>query len=155
MQKKYSWKYMGFSANAQKVGEELEKIEEVEILSNKSVLTYAKENKNSELYKCFEWNDEIASEKYRLIQASNVISSISFVVNEEPLEKQKIYYSVKTEEENVNMFKNIKGILEDDSEYSKLCGKAKNELESCTEKYNKLIQRDDLKNIIFEIYKEI
>ncbi len=155
MKKKYSWKYAGFKAEAQKVGEELEKIEELETLSNKSVLTYARENKNSELYKCFEWDNGIAGEKYRLIQASNIISSISFVVNEKPVEKQKIYYSVKTEEKNVNTFKNIKGILNDDNEYEKLCNKAKKEIENCTEKYNTLIQRNDLKNIIFEIYKEV
>lgn len=150
--KKYSWKSVGFSANAQRVGEELEKISDI---SNISVLEYAKENTNSELHKCFEWDDSIASEKYRLIQASQVISSISFIIQEEPLKKQKAYYSIKTEEKDIRTFKNIKDILENDEEYKALCEKAKRELENCKNNYNDLIKKKDLKEIIFEIYKEM
>lgn len=150
--KKYSWKATGFSANAQKVGEELETISDI---TNKNVLEYARKNKKSELHKCFEWDDKIASEKYRLNQANYIITSISFVIQEEPLKKQKIYYSIKTEDENVSKFKNIKNILENDDEYYALCNKAKKELENCKNKYNDLIQKKDLKEIIFDIYKEI
>ena len=153
--KKYSWKSMGFSASAQKVGEELEQIEKQDAISSKNVLTYARQNKDSELYKCFEWNDRIASEKYRLIQASTIISSISFVISEEPLEKQKIYYKIKTDEKEVGSFKNIKDILKNDTEYLAMCNKVEDDLKRCAEKYNKLIKRDDLKDIIFNIYKEI
>ena len=155
MRKKYSWKSVGFSANAQKVGEELEKIEKKDVVSSKNVLIYAKQNKNSELYKCFEWDDKIAGEKYRLSQASQVISSISVVINEKPLEKQKVYYKIKTEEKETGSFKNIKDILKNDTEYIAMCNKAEDELKKCTEKYHKLINRDDLKDIIFNIYKEI
>lgn len=150
--KKYSWQSVTFSANLQKVGEELENIEN---LTNKKVLEYAKNNVNSELYKCFEWDNNIASEKYRLIQATNVISSISFVIQEEPIKKQKVYYSIKTEEKDVRKFKNIKNILENEDEYFALCSKAKKELEKCKDNYNNLIKREDLKEIIFDIYKKI
>lgn len=150
--KKYSWKTVGFSANAQKVGKELERIKEV---TNKNVLEYARKNISSELHKCFDWNDTSASEKYRLIQANQIISSISFVIQEEPLKKQKIYYSIKTEDEEVRKFKNIKDILENEEEYYALCNKAKQEIENCKNNYNDLIKREDLKEIIFEIYKEI
>lgn len=150
--KKYSWKSVGFNADVQKVGEELERINEI---TNKNVLEYAKDNIDSELHKCFEWNDEIASEKYRLIQATRLISSISFVIQEEPIKKQKVYYSIKTEEKEIHSFKNIKSILENENEYYALCNKAKKELENCKNNYNGLIKKDDLKKIIFEIYKEI
>lgn len=152
MRKKYSWKSIGFSANAQKVGEELENIIDV---TNRNVLDYAKNNVNSELHKCFEWDDTIASEKYRLIQATKIISSISFVIQEEPTKKQKVYFSIKTEEKDTCKFENIKNILEDDEKYYALCNKAKQELENCKNNYNDLIKKEDLKNIVFEIYKEI
>ncbi len=150
--KKYSWKAIGFSANAQKVGEELENIVDI---TNKNVLEYAKENVDSELYKCFEWDDTIAGEKYRLTQATKVISSISFVIQENPLKKQKVYYSIKTEKKDVCNFKNIKDILENDEEYYALCDKAKRELTNCKNNYNDLIKKEDLKEIIFDIYKEM
>lgn len=150
--KKYSWKNVGFEASAQKVGEELENIKDI---TNKNVLEYAKENVDSELYKCFEWDNSIASEKYRLIQATKIISSISFVIQEEPLKKQKVYYSIKTNEESNSVFRNIKDILENDDEYTILCNKAKQELTNCKNNYNDLIKKQDLKEIIFSIYKEM
>ena len=150
--KKYSWKSVGFNVNAQKVGEELENIVDI---SNKNVLDYAKNNINSELHKCFEWDDTIAGEKYRLVQATQLICSISFVIQEEPIKKQKVYYSIKTEEKGLRTFKNIKNILENDDEYKELCNKAKREIENCTNNYNDLIKRKDLKEIVFGIYKEI
>ena len=64
---KYCWKHTGFEADANKVGIELEKIKSKEKLTREVVLDYAK-NKESELHKCFEWDDNVASEKYRLFQ---------------------------------------------------------------------------------------
>ena len=153
--RKYSWKNYVFSQDSQKVGEELEKLEKVSEITNKNVLEYARKNKDSELHKCFEWNDTIAGEKYRLIQASNVISSISFVIEEEPIKKQKVYFSVKSDAKESRKFKNIKDILEDDEDYKALLNKARKEFETCKDNYDSLIKREDLKNIIFDIYREI
>lgn len=154
--KKYSWKSSSYNVDVQKVGEELELIENSQVeVTNRNVLEFAKTNKNSELYKCFEWDDKIAGEKYRLNQASNIISSISFIIEEEPIKKQKIYFSIKSEEKEARKFKNIKDILEDDKEYQALLSKAKTELENCKNNYEDLINKQDLKDIIFEIYKEI
>lgn len=154
--KKYSWKSSSYNVDVQKVGEELELIENSQIeVTNRNVLEFAKNNKNSELYKCFEWNDKIAGEKYRLNQASNIISSISFIIEEEPIKKQKIYFSIKSEEKEARKFKNIKDILDDDKEYLALLDKAKAELENCKNNYENLIKKQDLKDIIFEIYREI
>ena len=153
--KKYSWKSACFNANVQKVGEELEQLEKVQEITNKNVLEYATNNSDSELHKCFEWDDKIAGEKYRLYQASILISSISFIIEEEPIKKQKVYFSIKTSEKEVSKFKNIKSILENDDEYTALCQKAKAELERCKDNYNELISKEDLKDIIFEIYREI
>lgn len=153
--RKYSWKYTGSLGDAQKIGEELESIELSGEVTNEKVLQYAKDNKDSELYKCFEWDDKIAGEKYRLLKASQIISSISFIVEEEPVKKQKIYYSIKSEKEEARKFKNIKDILEDDEDYKALLDKARKEFETCKDNYDSLIKREDLKNIIFDIYREI
>ena len=153
--KKYSWKSSCFDVNVQAVGEELEKIEELGEISSEKVLEYAEKHKKSELYKCFEWDDKIASRKYRLQQASCILSSISIEIKEEPVEKQKVYYSVVSSESGSRKFKNIKEIVKNDEEYMQLVEKAKYEFDSCKEKYDNLIRKEDLKEIIFEIYKEI
>lgn len=153
--KKYSWKYTGSFGDAQKIGEELENIELSGEITNTKVLQFAKDNPNSELYKCFEWDDKIAGENYRLSTASHIISSISFVVEDEPIKKQKIYFSIKSEKQETRKFKNIKDILEDDEDYKALLDKAKDELERCTSNYNDLLKKEDLKEIIFDIYRNI
>jgi len=153
--RKYSWKNYAFTQDSQKVGEELEELEKTSEITNRNVLAYARKNKNSELHKCFEWDDEKAGEKYRLIQATNIISSISVVIEEEPIKKQKIYFSIKSDEKEGRKFKNIKDILEDDEDYKALLNKARKEFETCKDNYDKLIKREDLKDIIFDIYREI
>ena len=144
---KYCWKSINFVADANKVGKELEKIESEGDLTREAVLEYAKDVK-SELNKCFEWDDSIAGEKYRLQQASWILASISIVVKEEPRKSTRMYVSIKNDDKKV--FKNIVSVLENDDEYKQLLDKAERDFISYKEKYQNLLQLNDLKNIIFK-----
>lgn len=144
---KYCWKSVGFTANADKVGEELERIESREELTREAVLEYAKDKK-SELNKCFEWDDSIAGEKYRLQQASFVLSSISIVVSEEPKKATRMYVTIKNEDKKT--YKNIVSVLENEDEYKQLLDKAERDFVSYKEKYQDMVKLKDLKNIIFK-----
>lgn len=147
----YKWSstsYKGVSAD--KVGKELEGIESEKELTNVNVLDFAKNNKDSELYKCFDWNDKTASEKYRLIQANNILVSISIVVNEEePKESVRAFVNIKTKEEE-RVYKNIVSVIENDEEYLQLKEKAKRDFISYKQKYDKILKLKDLKSIILE-----
>lgn len=153
--REYSWKYMGFNADAQLVGEELERLEFAGELTTDGVLKYAKTNPESETYKCFEWDDKIAGEKFRRYQATSLLSSIAVKVKEEPEKTQRVYLSVKTSTDNERKFKNIKEVLKNDEEYQQVVDKAKRDFINCKEKYETLIEREDLKEVIFELYREI
>ena len=153
--KVYSWKSTGFDADAQIVGEELESLESSGEINAERILEYAEKHKDSELHKCFEWNDIEASRKYRMQQASQILSSISLKIKEEPTIKQRVYFSVKSSNDGARTFKNINNILENDEEYMQLVNKAKTEFEECKMKYDNLLNKDDLKNIIFDIYRGI
>ena len=146
---KYCWKHTGFEADANKVGIELEKIKSKEKLTREVVLNYAK-NKESELHKCFEWDDNVASEKYRLFQASCILSSISIVVKDTKKNKKttRMYVSIKNE--NEREYKSIVEVLENDEEYKQLISKAEQDFLSYKQKYEELIQLNDLKNIIYK-----
>ena len=64
------------NANANKVQKELQSIgEEIKPLD---IVEFAKK-KRSELHKCSEWNNDIASEKYRIHQARKLINSIIII----------------------------------------------------------------------------
>lgn len=70
----YDWKNGArISADAQKVGEELEKIEYKDAAT---VLEVARKSKRSELHKCFEWDDSIAAEQHRLSQAGLILRAL-------------------------------------------------------------------------------
>lgn len=153
--REYSWKNTGFSADAQLVGEELEKLELAGEITSEEVLEYAKLNPESETYKCFEWDDKIAGEKYRRKQASELLSSISVTVKTEPAQVQKVYFNIKTSTDGVRKYKNVKEVLKNDDEYMQVLEKAKQSFIRCKEQYESLLKKEDLKEVIFELYREI
>lgn len=151
----FSWKGYNFNADAQKVGEELEEVERQGTLEASHILEYAERHKDSELYKCFEWDDSEASRKYRLQQARNIICSISLEIREEPRKTQRVYVNIKDKDTEEKTFKNINEVINNDEEYQQLVEKAKTELIRCKEKYEDLVNKEDLKEIIFEIYRNV
>lgn len=158
--REYKWKGYDFSylADANLVGRELELIEVEGELTNKDVLDYAKHNEDSELYKCFEWNDDIASERWRLHQASTVLHSITIVAKEkeEGQEEETIraYVTIKNKD-NEKVLKNISLVVQNDEEYKQLKEKAYNDFEKCREKYDSLLEREDLKKVVLKIYQNM
>lgn len=75
----YEWKTGSrIKANAQKVGEELEKIP---VKTAEKVVEAASKRKNSELHKCFTWDDSKAAQEYRLEQARLVLRAVVTVVD--------------------------------------------------------------------------
>ena len=150
---KYTWGAIIFRADANKVGKELNDIENI---SNKKVLEYAKNNPNSELHKCFTWDNEVAGELFRLEQATNIMCSISISYEKNNEEKRtRVYVKTKSDEEGKRTFKKLIDVLEDDEEYKKLCDDAKADINRTQEKYREIIRLQDLKDIIFDIYKSI
>ena len=69
------WKFNNlYKADAEKVSKEIESISNA---TPSSILEYAR-NENSELHKCFEWDDTVAAEKYRLQQARNIVCNLVY-----------------------------------------------------------------------------
>lgn len=147
---KYKWNCVGFSANANKVGKEIETINKSGELNRENILEYAKNNKESEIYKCFEWDDKIAGEKYRLNQATMILNSISIVIKkEQPPKPIRAFVNVRNSDDN-KIYKSIIEVLENDEEYEQLLRKAEREFKNYKEKYSEIIRLKDLKNIINE-----
>lgn len=100
----YQWKsQMAFaSVDPQAVGERLERIrlDKSGELTPEFVLEDAREAK-SPLHGCFEWDDGLAAERYRLTQAGDVIRSITVVVSapnpETPSTRTRAFVNVETE----------------------------------------------------------
>lgn len=87
--------------DAQKIGEELELIKSKESLNPKNVLKRAK-SKKSILHKYFEWDDSVASEKWRIQQARGIVNHVIevVVVRGEEVEERAFFSVVVKKDES-------------------------------------------------------
>ena len=139
-----TWRFEGlFKADATKVYEEIGGNLDI---TPEEVLEKAR-NENTELHKCFEWDNDTAAEKYRVLQARQVIKMLVYT----PVQKSKendIPISVFSLTDEKNVYKPIKMILKNPDEYQKLLNRAYNDLLSMEKRYSTI---KELKPIFDEI----
>lgn len=131
-----TWRVAGiYKADAQKVADEIG----VDKITPEEIIEKAKD-KNTELHKCFEWNDTIAAEKYRLQQARNVLSMLVYEKKEEvevPVRVYSLTNETKTYQPSISfMFR--------EDEYQGLLKRAKAELEAFKRKYHTLTELEEV-----------
>lgn len=137
------WRVKGiYKADAQKVADEIgnEKIKPQEMVEKAR-------NEQSELHKCFEWNDTIAAEKYRLQQARTVLSMLVFKPKTEEEQPVRIF-SLTTEK---SIYQPTKQFLVQADEYQDLLKRALAELEAFKRKYRTLNELEEVFKAIEEL----
>lgn len=130
------WRVKGiYKADAQKVADEIgnDKITPQEMIERAR-------NEQSELHKCFEWNDTIAAEKYRLQQARIVLSMLVFKPKAEEEQPVRIF-SLTTEK---SVYQPTKQFLVQADEYQDLLKRALAELEAFKRKYRTINELEGL-----------
>lgn len=133
----------GFRADAQKCAEEIRAIgDEVRA---EQVLDLARDE-SKELHKCFEWDDTIAAEKYRMVQARRVISMLVIKQDELPTETAPIRMFYKTTPNEG--YKPTEIILTKKDEYKALLERAYSELRSFKAKYSMLKELKEIFDLI-------
>ena len=145
MIKEYSWKVKGFiSGDANKIGKELEIIEQANELNAQSVVDYARTHTDSELYSVFDWDDTSAAEKYRRHQAGIVITSIRVnIVHDEKEKTNKPIRSFVHTTRNEN-YEPIEVFVQDPDKYQLLLEKAYRELNGVKDRYTELSEIQEL-----------
>lgn len=137
--KKYSWEVGTISSeilakmDAEKVGKELEKLGGDVTAS--AVVELAK-SKKSEMHDYFEWDNEIAGQKYREKQARDLIRNIkvTFVKDEKETEPVRAYVNIK----RCNGYSKIEEVVNDVDAYQMLLDKAYEELRTIKRRYTEL-----------------
>jgi hypothetical protein len=117
------------------------------ILKAADVVKYA-ENELSALHKCFEWNDGVAAEKYRLEQAENIIR-VQYV----KVDVEEKTYSVRewispSNERGEGTYHNICKVLKSKSLKETMLEDAYNELKTFRNKYKALTELTSVHNAI-------
>ena len=139
-----SWKVKGiFKADAQKVSEEIAEIGET--VEPSEIVNKAR-NENTELHKCFEWNNDIAAEKYRIQQARNILCNLVFEHKDEPTKQEPIRLMYKTTENEG--YKSINLIMQKPDEYKALLNRAYSELQAFKNKYKMLKELKEIFDLI-------
>lgn len=142
------WSAVGtrFGADAQKCYEEIMEIcDDLESASPQDILEKAR-NKDSELHKCFTWDDGIAAEKWRINEARLVTRQLVIKEVEVPKDRPEVRLFYKTDSESG--YKPTQMILQKEDEYKALLERAWNELRAFKAKYAMLEELREIFDLI-------
>lgn len=147
------WKIKGFfHADAGKVFAEITSIGDS--YTPEEIVEKAN-NPDSELHKCFEWDDTVAAHKYRLTQAQLIVRSL--VVTEERTDEKKnppiISRTIVSTNENNNRYEKVTVAVRNEENYERLCNAALRELEVFKRKYSAIIGLRDMIEEIEELIR--
>lgn len=135
-----------FKADPEKVDEEIKSINGGKA-TPEEVLDYAENHPESELHKCFEWDDTKAAREYRLHQARKVIMLLVRV----PAEKEKPAIREYQITSQKNTYQPTREFLVNQDEYELLLKRALRELQAFREKYKTLSELEDVFKAIDEL----
>ncbi len=137
------WKFMNYRADPNKAYEEISSLKEI---TPQNVVDLAR-NEDSVIHNDFEWNDTVAGEKYRNIQARQMIQNFVIVREDKEAEPVRALQISTT----VNEYKTVEIILRNEGEYQSLLKRALGELEAFKRRYQTLTELEP----IFEAMKQI
>ena len=133
-----------FKADPQKVAEEIIAIGDE---ATPAQILEKGRSEETELHKCFEWNDSIAAEKYRLSQARKIVEVLVIQrLPDAPKDAPEIRIFHKTE--STGGYKQINRIVQNDDEYQKLLQRAFAEFHALKIKYQNLQELDYITSLI-------
>ena len=133
------------SADAQKVADEILAIGSS--ATTAQILDKARDAQ-TELHKCFDWNDAEAAEKWRLQQARHIVCNLVIKEkNDTPRPEVRVFFKTDAD----SGYKPTVLIMQDKDEYQKLLARALAELNSFRAKYKSLTELDGVFDAIDQL----
>ena len=142
-EKRFIWGALHFKADPKKCYEEIQTLGEY--YTPHDIVDLAR-NPETELHKCFDWNDETAAEKWRVQTARLICCNLKAVVISEKGKEQE--YRLIQSDSSLPAYKPVTLTVRNDDEYSRLLEKAKAELASFRKRYSMIVE---LEQVIDEI----
>jgi hypothetical protein len=136
MSENVKWRVDGiFKADANECYREISSLEQI---TPKAILDFARDE-NSELHKCFEWDNDSAAEKYRTIQAGNVIRMLYIVPKNADAPPVRVLSRTSD-----TVYQPTRTFVKNQNEYEDLLKRALSELESFRLKYKTLSELEQV-----------
>lgn len=155
MEATVKWGSYRFKGNAQGVYLEISSIGKE--VKPKQIVEYARNNEDSELHKCFTWDDTKAAEKWRIQEAKLITANlvVNYKKEDSQNEKPEIVRAFFRTDSSINAgYKKTIEIIKDEDEYAGLLMVAKKELKQFKDKYSILSNRAELSQI-FALIEEL
>lgn len=106
----------------------------------------AARDESTELHKCFEWDNDVAADKYRIIQAREVVRHLVIQEQEVPLDRPEIRVFFKPKK--VDGYEHVRHIVRNDDSYENLLKQAWAELQAFKRKYSCLKELQEILDLI-------
>ena len=141
------WSVPIFKASAEDAWNEIKTLDEI---TPENVVDLAR-NQESIIHSDFEWDDEIAGEKYRIIQGRRMIQSLKVVVKTNDKKKEPESFRVLQKTSTPHVYKTNDYFVSNRSEYERLLEQALRELKGFRERYKKLTELESVFEAIDEL----
>lgn len=144
----YEWS-VNMKPSAQAVGDLCEQLKNTVGLSPKTLLD-ASRAEDSLLHNEFEWNNDIAAEKYRLEQSRHIIANLK-VVPEKTDEPTRAFVVCTHKYGESSGYEHIADIMSDEEKRQQLLESAKTEMRWFKGKYHTLVELAKVMDAIDEV----
>ena len=161
-QRKHDYEYRdGWhpAVDANTVGGVMETIEERNGAVTSELFLEASRAEDSPTHDVFEWNDDVAAEKYRLHQASRTICAVRVIVHDAPGKgsvtgPQRAFVNISMDDSKRAKYMNVSDALSNEETRSVVLARAMRELRSFQEKYANLTELADVFTAISKVHIE-
>lgn len=134
----YKWKTGSvIKADAQVAGEVCKKLEETDGLTAPNLVNVSRPE-DAPLHDYFEWNDAIAAELYREVEAGKIIRSIVVEVEDVKEEPVRAFFTLDSKYKGHSTFESIRTIMVQTEKRNSLLDIALKELKAFERKYRML-----------------
>lgn len=134
----YKWNAHKYAVNPNDVGKLFEKIEKKNGKLTRELVLEDARDESSIIHDCFEWNDTVAAENYRLTQATCLITNLDVVVETEEKKPVICRAFVNTSEGHKGAFVNINTAFQSQETKDLVMQRAIKELQAFERKYHDL-----------------
>lgn len=152
----YSWKVPVYKVSAQQAGEHIEELDRIHGEVTPQILLDDSRPTDAVLHPCYEWDDSIAAEKYRLHQSKKIIGNLVIVSvskNKDDAEKEtrvNAFVSIKERNESASYRPTVMA-LSNSNMKAQVVKNAVAELRMFKAKYNGIV---DFESIIKEVFQQ-
>lgn len=149
----YEWAIDVYGVDANEAGKVMEELEQTVGLTKKTLVD-ASRPEDAPLHKAFEWNDAVAGEKYREIQAGKMITNIKIVTKVDETKKTRGFVTLDYGVGKPGVFESTEKVLSVTEKKNRLLTLAIRDLQAFRRKYISLSELGELFEVMDKLLKE-